>query len=174
CLSLSPVRNSRPHWPVRHHEELNNSQRKTWASRSNVLRTEGRMPRKNRGNVLKSSSINSDTLEISVNQSEEGALVRLQGRLGIDSSPDLRDRLLAMFEGQPSKVVIVDLTEVSYIDVSGVATLLEALKIARNRHTMLRLKGLHGRLARLFEVTGLTALFETSGFKSAASTLRVP
>lgn len=123
---------------------------------------------------MKYSPINSATLEITVNHSEEGVLVRLQGRLGIDSSPDLRDRLLAMLRGQPSKVVIVDLTEVSYIDTSGIATLLEAFKIARNRHTTLRLNGLQDRMAHLFEVTGLTALFETGGAKSAASTLRMP
>jgi anti-sigma B factor antagonist len=123
---------------------------------------------------LKYSPMNSDTLEITVDHREEGALVRLKGRLGIDSSPDLRDRLLVMLRGKPSKVVIVDLTEVSYIDTSGIATLLEAFKIARNRHTTLRLNGLQGRMARLFEVTGLTALFETSGTKSAASTLRMP
>jgi anti-sigma B factor antagonist len=124
--------------------------------------------------VLKYSPINSDILEITEDHSEEGALVRLKGRLGIDSSPDLRDRLLVMLRGKPSKVVIVDLTEVSYIDTSGIATLLEAFKIARNRHTTLRLNGLQGRMARLFEVTGLTALFETGAAKSAASTLRMP
>lgn len=127
-----------------------------------------------KGDALKYSPINSDALVITVDHSEEGALVRLQGRLGIDSSPDLRERLLATLRGQPSKVLIVDLTAVSYIDVSGVATLLEAFKIARNQHTTLRLKGLQGRMARLFEVTGLAALFETSGANNAASTLRMP
>ena|ERR1700751_165928 len=132
------------------------------------------MQRTKQGDVLKYGPVNSDTLEITVARSEEGVLVRLQGRLGIDSSPDLRDRLLAILPGQRSKVVIVDLREVSYVDTSGIATLLEAFKIARNQHTTLRLNGLQGRLARLFEVTGLIALFETSGPKSAASTLRVP
>jgi anti-sigma B factor antagonist len=132
------------------------------------------MQRTKQGDVLKYGPVNSDTLEITVARSEEGVLVRLQGHLGIDSSPDLRDRLLAILPGQRSKVVIVDLREVSYVDTSGIATLLEAFKIARNQHTTLRLNGLQGRLARLFEVTGLIALFETSGPKSAASTLRVP
>jgi anti-sigma B factor antagonist len=125
------------------------------------------------GDVLKYSPINSDTLEITMDHDEEGVLVRLQGRLGIDSSPDLRDRLLAILRGQPSKVLIVDLTEVSYIDTSGIATLLEALKIARNRHITLRLKGLQSRQARLFEATGLTALFETSGTQNATPTSRM-
>lgn len=103
-----------------------------------------------------------DRLDINVEDGEEQILVRLHGRLGIDSSPDLRDRLLAILQGQPPKTVIVDLTEVSYIESSGIATLLEALKIARNRRATLCLKGLQGRIVRLFEVTGLDKVFETA------------
>ena len=101
-----------------------------------------------------------DNLHIDVDYSEEGAFVRLNGRLGLDSSPELRDRLLAMLQGQPPKTIIVDLTEVPFIDASGIATLLEALKLARNRQVTLCLKGLQGRMARLFELTGLQAVFE--------------
>ncbi len=102
-----------------------------------------------------------ESLDITVEHGEERALVRLHGRLGIDSSPDLRDRLLAILQGQPPKTIIVDLTEVSVIDASGIATLLEALKVARNRQATLCLKGLQGRVVHLFEVTGLQAVFET-------------
>jgi len=123
--------------------------------------------------VLKYSPISSDTLEISVDHSEEGALVRLQGRLGIDSSPDLRERLLGILQGQTLKAVTVDLTEVSYIDASGIATLLEAFKVARNRQTRLCFKGLQSRVVRLFEVTGLLALFEANGCKNDTPPLKV-
>jgi anti-sigma B factor antagonist len=114
-----------------------------------------------------------DGLEITVDHCEEGTLVCLNGRLGIDSSPALRDRLLAMLRGQSPEAVIVDLTEVSYIDASGIATLLEGLKIARNRGTTLALKGLHDRLLHLFEVTGVLPLFGTSGLRTAPSVSKV-
>jgi hypothetical protein len=55
------------------------------------------------------------------------------------------------------------------MDVSGVATLLEALKIARPRKTRLELTGLHDRPRYLLEVTGLPSLFETRGHISAPS-----
>jgi anti-sigma B factor antagonist len=103
-----------------------------------------------------------DRLDINVDESEEQALVRLCGRLGIHSSPDLRDRLLAILQGRPPKIIIVDLTEVSFIDASGIATLLEALKIARSLQRTLCLNGLQGRVERLFEVTGLKAVFEAA------------
>jgi anti-sigma B factor antagonist len=113
-----------------------------------------------------------DSLAITVDPGEERVFVRLHGRLVIDSSPDLRDRLLAILQGQPPKTVIVDLAEISYMDDSGIATLLEALKIARNRQVTFCLKGLQGRMARLFEVTGLRAVFETAGCKDVSPELR--
>jgi anti-sigma B factor antagonist len=101
-------------------------------------------------------------LDITVDEGEERDLVRLNGRLGIDSSPSLRDRLLAILQKEPPKTVVVDLTEVSFIDAAGIATLLEALKIARNRRATLCLQGLQGRMVRLFEVTGLRAVFDAA------------
>ena len=108
-------------------------------------------------------------LEIIEDEGEEGTLVRLRGRLSIDSSPAFRDRLLALLRRQSPPGVIVDLTEVSYMDASGIATLVEGLKTARNRQTTLCLKGLQGRVRHLFEVTGLLTLFEASGDRSASS-----
>jgi anti-sigma B factor antagonist len=108
-------------------------------------------------------------LDITVDHGDAVTVVRLRGRLSIESSPGLRDHLLAMLREQSPKTVIVDLAGVSYIDVSGIATLIEALKVQRNRQGTLCLKGLEGRLVRLFEVTGLLALFEASGCKSAST-----
>jgi anti-sigma B factor antagonist len=106
-----------------------------------------------------------ESLDITVDDGDERAFVRLHGRLGIDSSPTLRERLLALLQGQAPKTIIVDLREVSYIGASGIATLLEALKVARNRQATLCLTGLQGRMIRLFKVTGLLAVFETTGCK---------
>ena len=93
----------------------------------------------------------------------------LDGRLTIDSSPLLRDRLLALLHGETLEKLTLDLSDVPYMDVSGVATLLEALKIARARKTGLELTGLHDRPRYLLEVTGLLSLFETCGRISAPS-----
>jgi len=124
---------------------------------------------------LTSSMVTATDLEVIIieDAGEEGALVRLRGRLSIDTSPAFRDRLLALLRRQSPAAVIVDLTEVSYMDASGIATLVEGLKTARNRQTTLRLKGLQGRVRHLFEVTGLLNLFETNGGKSASSAVKV-
>lgn len=113
---------------------------------------------------MKRGKLNADDgLEITVDDAAEGTVLRLCGRVTIDSSPALRDRLLIMLRGQAPTAVIVDLNEVSYIDSSGIATLIEGLKIARNRQTAFCVQGLQGRLLHLFEVTGVLALFKASG-----------
>src|SRR5579859_3788880 len=94
------------------------------------------------------SIVSATGLEITVDKGEEGNLVSLRGRLGIESSPGFRDQLLVVLRGQSPKAVVVDMTEVSYIDASGVATLVEGLKIARGRQNTLCLKGLQGRALR--------------------------
>jgi anti-anti-sigma factor len=61
------------------------------------------------------------------------------------------------------RVVFLDLSEVEYHDSSGVATLIEGLKIAIRSKGKLCLKGLQGRPLHFFEATGIMTLFETRG-----------
>lgn len=97
--------------------------------------------------------------EISVVVNEDGALACLYGCIDIDSSPAVRERLLLLLQSPNCKIVKIDLSAVTHIDSSGVATLIEALKIAREHRTQVRLQGLQDRLLRLFEFTGILSLF---------------
>jgi anti-anti-sigma factor len=58
--------------------------------------------------------------------------------------------------------VCVDLSGVSHFDSSGIATLVEALRIARAKKTLLRLQGLQAGLLQLFESTRILSLFDGS------------
>lgn len=93
---------------------------------------------------------------------ENGALAFLHGRIDIDSSPAVRDQLIAFLQAPHPRTVSIDLSDVTHIDSSGVATLIEALKIARQSKTGLRLQGLDDRLHRLFDATGILPLFNES------------
>src|ERR1700733_15257564 len=105
----------------------------------------------------------SSNLEISVDQEGQDAVVRVTGRVDVDSSPALRNRLRTrLSEEALPQAIIVHLAGVSYIETSGVATLIEALSIVRHHQTNFRLQGLGGAALRLFEVTGVLALFEAS------------
>ncbi len=105
----------------------------------------------------------SSPLTISVTRIERGALVSLGGRLTIDSSPELRNQLLGVLYGETLENLTIDLSGVPYMDLSGVATLLETLRLARGRNTSLELKELQDRPRYLLEVTGLLSPFETCG-----------
>ena len=114
-----------------------------------------------------------DGLEIAIHHGEEGSIVSVRGRLNIDSSPALRDQLLAMLQAQSPHAVILDFSDVSYVDSSGIATLIEGLKMARLRQTTLCVQGLQGRLLHLFQVIGISTLFEKNGCRSASSVSQV-
>ena len=100
--------------------------------------------------------------EIEVVTAENGTMARICGRVDIDSSPAVRTRLLTTLQGPRCNVLILDLSAVTHIDSSGVATLVEGLRIARSHNTEVRLQGLEGRLLRLFQLTGILSLFDGS------------
>jgi anti-sigma B factor antagonist len=109
-------------------------------------------------------------LGITVLENDDEVLVRLNGRTTVDSSPDLRDRLLRVLAEEPSpRIVTVDLTGLAHIETSGIATFIEALKIARHRQMTFCLQGLGGSVLRLFVVTGVLELFEASDCKRKVS-----
>jgi anti-sigma B factor antagonist len=112
--------------------------------------------------VLSHNRESVETSGMKIVGNENGALASLHGRIDIDSSPAIRVQLLALFGVQPPKMVSIDLSEVTHIDSSGVATLIEALRIARSHNSEMRLQGLEGRLMRLFQSTGILSLFNGS------------
>lgn len=109
--------------------------------------------------MLSDKTVTVETPEIQIIATEDGALASLQGRFDMDTSPVIRERLLALLRRPPQQTVSIDLSRVTHIDSSGVATLIEALRFARGCNVGLRLQGLHDRLLRLFEVTGILSLF---------------
>ena len=122
--------------------------------------------------ILLERNLISDRLEINVENHDGEPLLRLRGRLDIDSSSEFRDRLLATLRAKSQQFVVVDFAEVVYIDSSGLATLIEGLKAAHNCQSRLRVQGLQGRLLHLFEVTGVLSLFEAIGCESTSSASR--
>ena len=100
-----------------------------------------------------------EPLSIDLSAGEGGAVLTVNGRVTIDSSPVLRDRLLTILRQESLPALTIDLTAVPYVDSSGLATLVEALKFARAAKTTLQLR-LHERPLYLLKVTGLLPLFD--------------
>jgi anti-anti-sigma factor len=108
-------------------------------------------------------------IEIAVDHCRADTIVSLKGRVDVDSSPDVRDRLLAILLTNPlPHAVSVDLAGVISIEASGIATLIEALKVARNREIRFHVQG-RGSVLQLFESAGLLALFDKRLGRNGAS-----
>jgi len=84
----------------------------------------------------------------------------LSGRITIDSSPGLRAELLQVLENQRCQSLTVDFHEVSYVDTSGVAILMEVLQAARAAGKAFQLENLQQRPRYLFQAIGLLHFFE--------------
>jgi anti-sigma B factor antagonist len=93
-------------------------------------------------------------------QKNEQCCVTLTGRITIDSSPDLRSFLLRKLAFPRCQVLRVDFGDVTYIDTSGLAVLVELLKAARQSAKRMQISGLREKPRYLLEATRLLHLFE--------------
>jgi anti-sigma B factor antagonist len=86
-------------------------------------------------------------------------IVSMVGRITIDNSDQLRRRLANALRAHPA-LVTVDLSDVIYMDTSGLATLVEASRTAHQQGTRLVLSGIQQQPHYLLEVTDLDHVFE--------------
>lgn len=91
--------------------------------------------------------------------------ISIQGRITVSNSGDMRTALASALFTKPANLS-VDLSGVSYIDSSGIATLIEAARIARNQHTRMILDGIHDQPRYFLEITHLDRLFDIAGHQA--------
>jgi anti-sigma B factor antagonist len=89
--------------------------------------------------------------------------VAVAGRVTVDSSPSVRSALLDLLRRGAAPVIVIDLSAVSHLDMSGLATLLEALKAARERSVKLRVIGITGEARILAEIAQFDTIFRSWG-----------
>ena len=94
-------------------------------------------------------------------------VVSIEGRITVDNSPEMRRKIAVALESKPAEVT-VDLSQVTYMEGSGSATLVEASRIAHQQGTRLVLTGIQGQPRYLFEVTHLDQLFDIAGERQSA------
>lgn len=86
-------------------------------------------------------------------------ILAVDGEINFNSSPDFRKSFLKVLDSKAKKVVI-NLSNVAYVDSSGLATLVEALQKIKGNGGRLRLTNLSAKVKSLFEITKLEKLFE--------------
>jgi anti-sigma B factor antagonist len=85
-------------------------------------------------------------------------IARLEGELDIATTPALRERLLSVFS-PGVRLLIIDLSDVSFCDVSALAVLVGAQRRARGLGIIVRLVAPRSQMAKLLRVTGLDQCF---------------
>lgn len=101
-------------------------------------------------------------VEIETEKTGSGFVVRLKGDVDMNSSPDLRGALGRIFkEGTPgARALFINLSQVRYMDSSGIATLVEALQTCMKQGLRLRLVELSPSVRDVFELARLASVFE--------------
>lgn len=85
-------------------------------------------------------------------------IVSLQGRITVGNANEMRRKLADALLPRLPKLT-VDLSGVTYMDTSGLATLMEAMRIARRQDTRLVLTGIQDQPRYLLEITDLDHVF---------------
>jgi anti-sigma B factor antagonist len=88
--------------------------------------------------------------------------IRLSGEIDLQHSPSLR-QLLQSKVCLKVPVILLDFTEVKYIDSSGLATLVEYYKDARSYSGRLAVAGLSNRVRSIFDLVRLGEIFGVFG-----------
>lgn len=83
----------------------------------------------------------------------------VDGEIDINSSPDIKKIFDKLIVKKTPKIVI-NFSSVTYVDSSGLATLVEILKNMKAYGGRLRLTSLSPKIKSLFEITKLERLFD--------------
>lgn len=94
-------------------------------------------------------------MDIKSSEKDGVTVIEVRGEINISSSPDLKKS----FEKIQAARILINLSAVSYIDSSGLATLVELLKKVKTRGGSLMLTSLSDKVRSLFEITKLDRLF---------------
>jgi anti-sigma B factor antagonist len=98
------------------------------------------------------------TMGASTRSAGEITIVDLVGQIDLGSSPALRKTLLNSLK--TTNHMAINLAGVSYIDSSGIASLIEVLREAQDTKKRLVLFGVGGAVFQVLQLTRLTGVFE--------------
>ncbi|QOJ13500.1 MAG: STAS domain-containing protein [Planctomycetia bacterium] len=99
-----------------------------------------------------------DNLRIRVETSDGVSVLSLEGEIAFSNAPALLEQA-ARVAGAGARHLIVDLSQVSYLDSSGVGTLVQIKRMVEQAGGGLALAALQPRVLGVFQITNLTQFF---------------
>ncbi|HHL71449.1 MAG TPA: anti-sigma factor antagonist [Bacteroidetes bacterium] len=98
-------------------------------------------------------------LEVSTHPVGNAVVVKITGDVDLYSSPEVRKTIIGLTKNK-EKNILIDLSQVAYMDSSGVATLVEGLQQVGRYKGTLKLFGLDAAVREVFELSRLDKVFE--------------
>ena len=99
-------------------------------------------------------------MNISTRQNGDATIIDVVGDIDLYNSPEVRKVLLGALKEKRAPRVIINLKDVKYIDSSGVASLVEGLKVSRTLNSKFILYGLSAAAREVLELSRLIKVFE--------------
>ncbi len=87
------------------------------------------------------------------------AVVAIRGEIDLHNSPDLRNHMLQHLNDASLKKLVLNLSEVPYMDSSAIAVFVEALQKLRKTGGKVYLTNLQPRVKGLLEIARLDTIF---------------
>lgn len=97
-------------------------------------------------------------LNVLVTTSGTWTVLAVHGEIDMATCPQLRQEIVGQI-GLGRMFLEVDLSGVDFIDSTGLGVLIGGLKRARAQGGDLRVSGVHGRIRKVFDLTGLGDVF---------------
>jgi len=106
-------------------------------------------------------------LEYKIRQTREVTILDLSGRISVGEalafgpgSGTVLSDVIRDLASKGHRKILLNLKDVKYIDSSGIASLVEVLREARNSEKRLVLFGVTGAVLQVLQLTRLTGVFE--------------
>jgi len=106
-------------------------------------------------------------MEVTREDRDGGVLLNVSGNVDIYTSPELRGELKAAIDAKCPRIV-VDMEQVTFVDSSGLATLIEGLQRVKKFEGRLVLCSLSKPVLGVFQLSNLDTLFEIAPDRDAA------
>jgi anti-anti-sigma factor len=103
-------------------------------------------------------AVNPGELLVTVSGADTAFEVRLLGELDMSTAPQLRDELMRL-TSEGATEVIVDLSDLAFVDSTGLSVLIAGLKRLRQEGGDMVLRSPNPGTRRVLEITGLTEVF---------------
>ena len=107
------------------------------------------------------------TMQVTREDAGDAVVLVLEGSVDIYTSSELRGELKVALDKQAPRIV-VDMAGVTFVDSSGLATLIEALQRMGSYEGVLRLCNLSKAVLGVFELANLDTIFEIRPSREAA------